>query len=187
MKKSELQKAIREMIITEMNGDDYEKMSREVEYGVNPYEIDPEELEDNGEEFSLSKNSEFKNKEDYQNYHKLRFWDETVDDLEEAKDKKEKTDTEQPEETDTEEIDITEPLPDETGTDETGSGDNISGDEKEIQDSLEKALDLARNLGDEKLIDQIGNTITFFTRSHVVKTQEGLQEVKRFKKLAGLI
>ena len=77
-------------------------------------------------------------------------------------------------------------------------------------------------MGDEKLMDQIGNTITYYTRAHVVKSTNedlesgeygdpvvanidltkgsgdvagvldaeaalNLQEVKRFRKLAGLI
>jgi len=41
-------------------------------------------------------------------------------------------------------------------------------DSGEIQDHLEAALGIAKSLGDEKLINQIGNTITFYTRSHVV-------------------
>lgn len=39
----------------------------------------------------------------------------------------------------------------------------------EVQEHLEKALEGARALGDEKLVSQIGNTITFFTRNHIVK------------------
>ena len=62
---------------------------------------------------------------------------------------------------------------------------------------LTKAQSEAKALGDEKLMDQIGNTITYYTRAHVVATNEvELEEVKkedldeslsRFKKLAGLI
>ncbi len=74
---------------------------------------------------------------------------------------------------------------------------------------LTKAQEKAKGMGDEKLLDQIGNTITYYTRAHVVATNEveldvtggesdvagvldaesalNLQEVQRFKKLAGLI
>ena len=53
----------------------------------------------------------------------------------------------------------------------------ITGDEKKVQDSLESALIAAKELGDEKLINQIGNSITFFTRSHVVGSgDENLEE-----------
>jgi hypothetical protein len=41
--------------------------------------------------------------------------------------------------------------------------------EREIQSNLDKALQAAQELGNEKLIQQIGNTITFFTRDFVVK------------------
>jgi hypothetical protein len=39
---------------------------------------------------------------------------------------------------------------------------------KAVQDALTQAQAAAEKLGDEKLTDQIGNTITFFTRTHVV-------------------
>ena len=56
-------------------------------------------------------------------------------------------------------------------------------------------------MGDEKLMDQIGNTITYYTRAHVVAStneevvaEETVEEkveldesLARFKKLAGLI
>ncbi len=45
----------------------------------------------------------------------------------------------------------------------------LSQDEQEIQDSLKLAYDNAVAIGDEKLADQIGNSITFFTRTHVVE------------------
>ena len=37
----------------------------------------------------------------------------------------------------------------------------------EIQDLLNQLQDAAEELGDEKLLTQVGNTITFFTREHV--------------------
>ena len=37
---------------------------------------------------------------------------------------------------------------------------------------LTKAQEEAKGLGDEKLLDQIGNTITYYTRAHVVATNE---------------
>ena len=39
---------------------------------------------------------------------------------------------------------------------------------KAVQDALTQAQAAAQKLGDPKLTDQIGNTITFFTRTHVV-------------------
>jgi len=47
-----------------------------------------------------------------------------------------------------------------------------SANEDAILGLLTKAQEEAENLGDEKLLDQIGNTITYFTRSHIVKSTE---------------
>lgn len=47
----------------------------------------------------------------------------------------------------------------------------ITGDEKIVQDALTKAYEAANKMGDKKLLDQIGNTITFFTRSHIVSNK----------------
>jgi hypothetical protein len=51
---------------------------------------------------------------------------------------------------------------------------------KAVQDALTQAQAAAQTLGDAKLTDQIGNTITFFTRSHVVDkgaVAEGQEEM----------
>ena len=71
---------------------------------------------------------------------------------------------------------------------------DLTGVVGNVQDNLEAALSSARELGDEKLVSQIGNTLTFFTRTHVVKEEVEVEEVvkideslNRFKKLAGLI
>lgn len=45
----------------------------------------------------------------------------------------------------------------------------LSQDELEIQNALKLAYDNAIAIGDQKLADQIGNSITFFTRTHVVE------------------
>jgi urease accessory protein UreE len=44
----------------------------------------------------------------------------------------------------------------------------LSPEETIVQDSLKAAMDAADALGNDKLADQIGNTITFFTREYVV-------------------
>lgn len=59
------------------------------------------------------------------------------------------------------EADVEEPAP--------AAPAGLSSDEQSIQDSLKVAYDKAVAIGDEKLADQIGNSITFFTRSHVVE------------------
>jgi len=68
-----------------------------------------------------------------------------------------------------EEVDVevdaeTEEIP----TEETPTEDTPEGNPDDILDALKTALDGAKALGDEKLIDQIGNTITFYTRVHIV-------------------
>jgi hypothetical protein len=45
---------------------------------------------------------------------------------------------------------------------------DVDPDVKAVQDALTQAQAAAEKLGDDKLTDQIGNTITFFTRSHIV-------------------
>ncbi|MCP4968965.1 MAG: hypothetical protein GY932_00030 [Arcobacter sp.] len=44
-----------------------------------------------------------------------------------------------------------------------------SSDVSAILGLLTKAQERAEKMGDEKLLDQIGNTITYYTRAHVVK------------------
>jgi len=135
MKKSELKEMIKKAISEEYpqykqnnNWDeDYEKISREIEYGINP-EADEIDLED------------------------LEAAADYYDDLEEAK-KKEETEIEVE---DTEEI---KPM-----NDVASDGENM----KDLQSNLEAALEIAKQIGDEKLIDQIGNTLTFFIRAYVV-------------------
>ena len=77
----------------------------------------------------------------------------------------------------------------EKDTAETDTGDDVTVDDTEttdvettaevdpnvkaVQDSLTQAQAAAQQLGDKKLIDQIGNTITFFTRAHVVEKPKG--------------
>lgn len=62
------------------------------------------------------------------------------------------------------------------GTDEEGNEIDLSGVDVEsedpiegIQDKLMGAQKLAKSLNDETLINQIGNTITYFTRNHISK------------------
>jgi hypothetical protein len=96
----------------------------------------------------------------------------------------EKKDEEEDEEEDTEEVDVE----DEGEEMEMDVDMNAGEDDNEIVlDALTKALEQAKEMGDEKLIDQIGNTITFFTRTHIVGKETPINEVKRFKTLAGII
>jgi hypothetical protein len=91
------------------------------------------------------------------------------DELYEAKKDEEETpeeDVEAEEEVETEEdVDITD---EETPEEEDGMDvPEMEGDEGEILNHLMKALGMAKSAGDEKLIKQIGNTITFLTRQYI--------------------
>ena len=71
---------------------------------------------------------------------------------------------EQEEEVETEEVET------EEETEEiTSDGPKLSSEELEVQDALEKALEAAKKINNPKLVTQIGNTITFFTRSEIIK------------------
>jgi fructose/tagatose bisphosphate aldolase len=103
---------------------------------------------------------------------------------------------------DTEDISI-EDIADETETtpaEETETTIDVTTDQvnpnvKAVQDALTQAQAAARTLGDDKLTDQIGNTITFFTRSHIVggnQEDASLEEIElyentRMKRIAGII
>ena len=89
------------------------------------------------------------------------------------------------------EIDVDASAEEEVGVEtDQEAGEGLSGDKKSVQDSLEAALQGARALGDEKLADQIGNSITFFTRTHVVGQDQVAEEINeetnRMQKLAGI-
>jgi hypothetical protein len=105
--------------------------------------------------------SEDEEDEDYSDY----FFDIDTpeEELGEAKKKKKEEEVEDIEVTDTEEF-----VP-EDDMDMEDTSLQLDSGEKEIMDSLETALEFAKQKGDEKLIDQIGNTITFFTRQYIVK------------------
>jgi hypothetical protein len=62
---------------------------------------------------------------------------------------------------------------DDTETIDTETEVEVDPNVKAVQDSLTQAMEAARQLGDKKLQDQIGNTITFFTRAHVANTETG--------------
>ena len=60
---------------------------------------------------------------------------------------------------------------------------SLPGESKDVEKTLgllTKAQQTAQELGDEKLTDQIGNTITYFTRAHVARQNESLNESIEF-------
>ena len=78
--------------------------------------------------------------------------------IDEAKEDEEEVDTEV-------DVDVEEPAMDA----EPAPSQGLTAEEQEIQNSLKIAYDSAAAIGDQKLADQIGNSITFFTRTHVVE------------------
>jgi hypothetical protein len=62
---------------------------------------------------------------------------------------------------------------DDTETIDTETTAEVDPNIEAIQDALTQAQAAAQKLGDEKLLNQIGNTITFFTRAHVVEKPGG--------------
>jgi hypothetical protein len=71
-------------------------------------------------------------------------------------------------------------MPTDTMSPEVSNEIDIDPKVKAIQDSLSKALANAKALGDEKLVNQIGNTITMLVRTQVVGQQvaESLDEIQ---------
>jgi len=59
-------------------------------------------------------------------------------------------------------------LPTDTMAPEVGNAADINPTVKSIQDSLQKAFASAKELGDAKLVTQIGNTITMLVRDQVL-------------------
>jgi len=72
----------------------------------------------------------------------------------------------------------------ETDIDVKGSMPGEGEDEIAVQSLLMKAQEEAEKLGDEKLTDQIGNTITYFTRAHVATVDEA-EEMDEIAALPG--
>jgi len=71
-----------------------------------------------------------------------------------------------------EDVDINAEIPADVPTDtmapEVSSAADINPTVKSIQDSLQKAFASAKELGDAKLVTQIGNTITMLVRDQVL-------------------
>ena len=138
MKVSELKAKIREEILSTLNEEeDYEKMGREVEYGIFP----------GSEEDDLTPEEMMGDMEDMEDMP----LDEAKEDEEEAPAEEEEMDAEV-------DVDV-----------EAAPAQGLSAEEQEIQNSLKVAYDNAAAIGDQKLADQIGNSITFFTRTHIVE------------------
>lgn len=78
-------------------------------------------------------------------------------------------------------------IDDESSKSEIEVDSELAGEDSEISavlGLLTKAQEQAKSLGDEKLMDQIGNTITYYTRAHVVAEEEGM-DPERFQGSGG--
>jgi hypothetical protein len=150
MKMSELKAKIREEILSTLSEDENydaeEREGRKMEfYGIRP-EYDEDELSMQ-DVFDMLDNEEFEDMEDIGDMP----LDEAKEDEEEAPAEEEEMDAEV-------NVDV-----------EAVPAQGLSAEEQEIQNSLKVAYDNAAAIGDQKLADQIGNSITFFTRTHIVE------------------
>ena len=78
-------------------------------------------------------------------------------------------------------------IDDETSKSEIEVDSELAGEDSDVAailGLLTKAQSEAKALGDEKLMDQIGNTITYYTRQHVVAEEEGM-DPERFQGSGG--
>lgn len=189
MKKSELKEKIKEMILAEIDGEDYGDIGPggDIEAGEYGYEemeklkqltagddydsMDDSDLVkaayDQGMEEVVVMNAEgdLVNREE--------VLDALKGSLEEAKKKKEEEPAEEvPAE---EEIDMTADMEAPEGEADMGmdmgamdtAAPAVSGDAQSVQKELMDALEAAKAMGDEKLVRQIGNALTYFTRQQV--------------------
>jgi hypothetical protein len=194
MKKSELKAKIKEMIVAETNTKKVEEVDflKEIEEmldedeGLTPlqdyiyqYEIEISG-EDRAQEF-LDDIKKLNTPQDVYDYYAYdRDWSGSMDDdlnnifrqvkrkfknLNEAEE--DTTDAEAAADAGAEEITTDTEITTDVTTDE------VDPNVKSVQDALTQAQAAAQQLGDKKLMDQIGNTITFFTRAHVVEKPKG--------------
>ncbi len=91
---------------------------------------------------------------------------------------------------DTEEVDVDVDkevdIDDESAESEIEVDSELAGEDADtaaVLGLLTKAQEEAESLGDEKLMDQIGNTITYYTRAHVVKSGETRAELEEDREI----
>ena len=206
MKKSELKELIRTSLLEEMEYDvpstytdkDLDDLlSIVLKYVEDPNDAEAEIAKfDTGgfDAMSSSLTANLLRDKDYNDwYNKLH----SIEEVEEDKEEEEDVEVE-------DDVEVT--ADEKEGIDVKQDADSdLTGIVGNVQDNLEAALEAARKLGDEKLVDQIGNTLTFFTRNHVVKeaaevdvdvdspaedAEIGMkldESILRMRKLAGLI
>jgi hypothetical protein len=106
--------------------------------------------------------------DEYSYFSHFNDLEDTPVDYEEELDEAKKDKEADPEEETVEDVEVTDTEEFQSDA-EMDATPELEADEKEIMTNLETALEFAKQKGDEKLVDQIGNTITFFTRQYIVK------------------
>ena len=200
-KLEKLKAKIKEMIIAELDGaavtdEDYDFVAEGEDFedtGVETGEVGEKDYEDYQElkKFlnTLSTTKNFKASDDIFNYDSEIDPNEGYDEFdaqydekfklseffidEAKKDKEEAPAEEAPEE----EVDATLDMTD-TGEDFNVDTSAVDPNIKAVQDALTQAQAAAKNINDDKLTQQIGNTITMFTRTHIANTESPVAEGK---------
>ena len=149
-----LRKAIKRLVQEEM--EDFELEDRKIRYDVNPEadEIDLEDLEASTEYFD--------------NYVNNIDNDDDGDDLDDSIDTFGPdmfTENEEEESEESEDIEVDEDEDEEVALDTIAT--DMEGSEGEIMDHLMSALKLAKQMGNDKLNTQIGNTLKFFVSEYI--------------------
>jgi len=184
--KEKLKAKIKEMIIAELDGsavtdEDYDFVAEGEDYedaGVETGEVGEKDHEDYQELkkfLNTLKDNEYDDSDDDEYFFNI----DQEEELEEGKFKlseffidEAKKDEEVPaeEELSDEEIDTTIDTTD-TGEDFNVDTSAVDPNIKAVQDALTQAQAAAKSINDEKLTQQIGNTITMFTRTHIANTE----------------
>ena len=163
LQESKLRTKVREMVIAELSemdefeDEDYEQMSRETEFGISPETEEEFDLDDELDN-TISNDSDYETA--FTAFRDGDDWEEPINEKKDEEDDKE------------EDIDIEDDLDtdNDLNTDLDMGDDDSSKDE--IQSHLMSALKGAKQIGDEKLITQIGNTITYFVKTQITDSSE---------------
>ena len=179
MKKSDLKNKIKEMILNEMEDEKVVDVNDETPESEEDFLAELEGMLSEADEFDMNKPAriaEFLKALDllvYDEYHAELYDSDEVkqayDLLVKAAKKLENLNEAEGDEEVTDDVTTDDVAVDDTETIDTTTTTEVNPDVKAVQDSLTQAQAAAQKLGDPKLTDQIGNTITFFTRNHVVE------------------
>jgi hypothetical protein len=222
MKKSELKEIVKNAFLSEAedskkgNKEEQKRMEGAIRDDRDHIKSLEKDIKDNEDKLSKLKKDEPKDVSEGSKHYEDDVKEAVEDDVDVDVDEKEDIDVNIDDEVD---------IDDESSKSEIEVDSELAGEDSDVAavlGLLTKAQEEAKGLGDEKLLDQIGNTITYYTRAHVVastnedlesgeygdpmdaelditkggddvagvldtEAELNLQEVKRFRKLAGLI